>query len=217
MTVKDFMTKNVVSVLPEESLMKAAQIMYEHTFEGLPVVSEQGKVMGIITQYDLVSKGANLHLPTFLQLMKDFPLYQKDKSTLKPELEKIASLTVRDLMNPEPLTVRPSQTLEEVAQLFTEHHRVNPIIVVDEVGRLEGVISRFDIIRFFTGSVSAATTMTHETSADKKVDVFVKEFEKNFVVVSKFRTHFWFVASLSFAIVGFLVAMFWLIRIELNN
>ena len=217
MTVKDFMTANPMTVMPEDSLMHAAQIMYEHNFEGLPVATEHRKVMGIITQYDLVSKGANLHLPTFLQLMKDFPMYQKDKSTLKPELEKIVSLTVKDLMNPDPLTVKGSQTLEEAAQLFTEHHRVNPIIVVDEVGRLEGVISRYDIIRFFTGSAAAATTLTHETSADKKVDLFVKAFEKNFVVVSKFRTHFWFAASLSFAIIGFLIAMFWLIRIELNN
>lgn len=211
------MTKDVTTVKPGDSLMTAAQIMYEHNFDGLPVVNEEEKVVGIITQFDLVSKGANLHLPTFLQLMKDFPLYKKDQGTIKPELEKIVSLTVQDLMNKEPLTVKSTQSLEEAAQMFTEHHRVNPLVVVDEAGRLAGVLSRFDIIRFFTGSAAAATTLTHETSADKKVDVFVKAFEKNFVVVSKFRTRFWVLASFLFAIVGFLIAMFFIIRIELNN
>ena len=111
MYARDLMTKDVTTVAPEDSILKVAQIMFEHNWDGIPVVTSDGTLAGIITQYDLVTKGANIHLPTFLKLMGDLPVYKKDKSILKPELQKIVTLTVKDLMNTEPLTVRESATL----------------------------------------------------------------------------------------------------------
>src|SRR3989344_3718776 len=106
MYARDLMTKNVTAVGPDDSILKVAQIMFEHNWDGLPVVTPDGTLVGIITQYDLVTKGANIHLPTFLQLMDQLPVYKKDKGQLKPELQKIVTMTVKDLMNQEPLTVR---------------------------------------------------------------------------------------------------------------
>ena len=144
MLVSEFMTKEVFALKPTDSLFRAAQFMFEKNFDGLPVVLDDSTLVGIITQYDLISKGANIHLPTFMKLMNEFSMYKKDKSLLKPELQKIVSLTVKDLMNPEPITVSPDLPMETAATVFSEHHRVNPIPVINEEHKILGVISRFD-------------------------------------------------------------------------
>src|SRR3989344_4932262 len=206
MYARDLMTKNVTTVAPDDSILKVAQIMFEHNWDGIPVVTPDGTLAGIITQYDLVTKGANIHLPTFMKLMGDLPVYQKDKSSLKPELQKIVTLGVKDLMNTEPLTVRESATLEEVSKQFAEHHRVNPIPVVNGESRLVGIISRFDLFKIYAVAQSTADAINKETSVDKKVDLFVKGFEKNFLVVSKRTPMFWKIVSVLFVIVGFVIA-----------
>jgi len=217
MLVSEFMTKEVFALKPTDSLFRAAQFMFEKNFDGLPVVLDDSTLVGIITQYDLISKGANIHLPTFMKLMNEFSMYKKDKSLLKPELQKIVSLTVKDLMNPEPITVSPDLPMETAATVFSEHHRVNPIPVINSEHKLVGIISRFDIIKLYTGSMLTATTIEREPSIDKKVDVFVDQFSKHFVLVSKIRTKLWFIVSVLFLIVGFAAAIASILRIEINN
>ena len=212
--VKDLMTSNVITISPNASIVEVAQILFERNFDGLPVVDDAGRLLGIVTQYDLVSKGANIHLPTFIQLMKNLPIYKKDKNMIKPGLEKVVSMKVSDIMNTEPISVSPDQLAEDASRIFTEHHSVNPLTVIDNNKILKGVISRYDIIRLYTGSMAAATTISHEKSVDKKVDIFMKHFGKSFVVVSKFRTKFWLIASLLFTIVGFAIAFMLITRVE---
>ncbi len=211
------MTKDVTYVEPKDTIVKVAQIMFEHNWDGLPVVSLDGSLVGIITQYDLVTKGANIHLPTFLQLMNQLPVYKKDKGLLKPELQKIVTMTVGDLMNSEPMTVTETASVEEVAQIFAEHHRVNPLPVIDENKKLKGIVSRYDLIKLYTGTMANADAIVHETSVDKKVDLFVNGFGKNFLVVSRLTPIFWRIVSFFFVIVGFVIAMALIIRFELKN
>jgi len=216
MIAKDLMTKNVVTVGSNDSILKVAQIMFEHNWDGLPVVALDNTLMGIITQYDLVTKGANIHLPTFVQLMSQLHMYKKDSGALKQELAGIVTLTVKDLMNSEPLTMREGSSLEEVARAFAEHHRVNPIPVVNGEGRLVGIVSRFDLIKLYTGTMATADAITNENSVDKKVDIFVKGFSKNVLIVSKFRPLFWKMMSVFFIVIGFIIAMALIIRIQVN-
>lgn len=217
MYARDLMTKEVTTVREGDSILKAAQIIADNNWDGLPVVDGEGNLLGIITQYDLVTKGANIHLPTFLQLMSQLPVYEKDRASLNPGLQKIVTMTVKDIMNPDPLTVQDDAPLEEVARMFAEHHRVNPIPVLDADKKLVGIISRYDLIKLYTGTQGTADAIVHETSVDKKVDLFVDGFGKNFLVVSKFTPVFWKIVSVLFVVVGFVIAMALIIRIELKN
>ena len=211
------MTKQVTTVGPDDPILKVAQIMFDNNWDGLPVVTPDNTLLGLITQYDLVTKGANIHLPTFMKLMRELPVYKKDKSPIKQELQQIVTLTVRDLMNQEPIVMKDGSMLEEVAKTFAEHHRVNPIPIVNGESRLVGIISRYDLIKLYTGSQGIAQSIAKETSIDKKVDLFVKGFENNFLVVSRRTPMFWKIISVLFVIVGFVIAMAFIIRIELNN
>lgn len=217
MNAQELMTKNVVTVGPGDSILSVAQIMFDNNWDGIPVINTSKELIGIITQYDLVTKGANIHLPTFLKLMGEMPLYKKDKSAIKPELQKIVTLTVKDLMNPEPLTVHEDVSIEDVARIFAEHHRVNPIPVLGANNRLTGIISRYDLIKLYTGSSATAEAINREKSVDRKIDLFISGFGKNFLVVSKFTPIFWRIVSVLFVIVGFVIAMAFILRIELKN
>ena len=79
-TVQSIMTRDVVSVKPDTPLQEAAEVLARHGFNGMPVVDEENKLVGIITEYDLVAKGSAIHLPTFQLILQNIKVYNKDKS-----------------------------------------------------------------------------------------------------------------------------------------
>ena len=147
MTVTDIMTKDVISVHPGDSLASAAKVIMEHDLDGVPVVDNEGLLKGILTQYDLISKASALHLPTMQFLLENMTVYKKDKKDFQHEVSEIISLKAEDLMNTDPLVFQENTSYEDATLAFKNHHRVNPVPVVDEQRRVVGVVSRFDILR----------------------------------------------------------------------
>src|SRR3990167_5129006 len=125
-SVKSFMTNQVVWESPSTPLVEAVNILIKKGLTGLPVV-EGGKVVGILTEYDLTIKGSSIHLPTFLKLITEFQIYKKDKGLIKDDVKKILNMKVKDVMNTDPLVLPPSTSVEDAMKAFAEHHRVNPI------------------------------------------------------------------------------------------
>lgn len=145
-TAKDIMTKEVISVPAETSLLDVAKILAERNFDGVPVVDKNSHLVGIVTEYDLINKTSAVHLPTLQIVLKNLPQFRKEEAHFQ---EEILSLKVSDIMNKEPLTLAPDISYDDVIKLFREHHRVNPIPVVDKDNKVLGVISRFDVLRPF--------------------------------------------------------------------
>lgn len=146
-SVKDIMTKEVVSVYPETALTEVAKIIAERAFDGVPVVDKNNKLVGILTEYDLISKGSAVYLPTFQLILQNIKVYNKDKSRFQKEFNEVSMLKVKDVMNPDPLTFTGDATFEEVVTAFRDHHRVNPIPIVDKENKVIGVVSRFDVLK----------------------------------------------------------------------
>lgn len=143
---KDIMTKEVIVVHPETPLLDVAKILAEHNFDGVPVVDKDNKLIGIVTEYDLINKTSAVHLPTLQIVLRNLPQFKQEEAHFQQE---ILSLKVADIMNKEPLTLDPDLPYNEVINLFREHHKVNPIPVIDKDRRVLGVISRFDVLRPF--------------------------------------------------------------------
>lgn len=143
---KDIMTKEVISVHINTPLLDVAKILAEHNFDGVPVTDNDDKLLGLVTEYDLINKTSAVHLPTLQVILRNLPQFKKEEQHFQQE---ILSLKVSDIMNKDPLTMPPDMPYEEVIKLFREHHRVNPIPVVDKNGKILGVISRFDVLRPF--------------------------------------------------------------------
>ncbi len=145
-TARDIMTPEVVSVHPNTSLLDVAKVLAEHNFDGVPVVDDQNVLAGIVTEYDLINKTSAVHLPTLQVVLRNLPQFKKEEAHFQ---EEILSLKVSDIMNKEPLVMGPDTPYDDIIKLFKEHHRVNPIPVVDDNKKILGVISRFDVLRPF--------------------------------------------------------------------
>ncbi|MDP3697833.1 MAG: CBS domain-containing protein [Candidatus Taylorbacteria bacterium] len=147
--VKDIMTKKMVVLGPDDGLDKATQLFEQHNYDGFPVVNEDGKLIGIVTAYDMVSQSYATHLPSLLNILESISNDQANEKMLKEHFDRLKTVKIRDMMNEDPLVVGPEIKVEDLAKEFIQHHRVNPIPVVDQDKRLLGIVSRFDIIRFF--------------------------------------------------------------------
>lgn len=141
------MTRDVVSMRPDTPLLEAATALNEHGFDGVPVVDDQNVLVGILTEYDLISKGSAVHLPTLQKVFRSLQIAERNH--IREEMREISDLKVRDVMNGDPLTLQPTASLEETVAVFRDHHRVNPVPVVDASRKVVGVVSRYDIVKLF--------------------------------------------------------------------
>ncbi len=142
-TAKDIMTTEVVSVAPDTDIPAAARLLIEKKINGAPVV-ENGRLVGILTQSDLITQQKTLKLPSIFTFLDGIvPLGSLDR--MEREMKKITAMTVRDAMTPDPVTVTPETLLEEVAAIMVDE-RLHTLPVVSE-GRLVGILGKSDVLR----------------------------------------------------------------------
>ncbi len=141
---RDIMTKEVVTVTPDTEITQAAKLLLENHFNGLPVVDDRGKLIGIICQDDLIVQQKRLPLPslfTFFDGLIPLTSYR----SLEKEVEKIVATTVSRAMTMDPITIDPDASLEDIATLMVNNN-IHTLPVLDG-GRLVGIIGKEDILR----------------------------------------------------------------------
>jgi acetoin utilization protein AcuB len=140
--VRDWMTREIITVTPETALPEAHQIMMNEEIRRLPVVDKDGRLLGIITRGDV--RGAQPSPATSLSIW---------------ELNYLLSqLKVEKIMTPEPITVDENATIGEAARIMLEN-RVSGLPVVDSAGKLAGIITESDIF---------SMVVLHEWSEDEE-------------------------------------------------
>ena len=149
LTVREIMDTDVPSVEPTDSVERVLQVLREHELPGVPVANEAGRLVGIITEEDLVLSGENedLHLPHYFQLFGGF-VFLESLGHFEERLRKAVALTAADLMTEHPITIEPSATVEEAGRVIArrKHNRL-PVV---EHGRLIGVVTRLDVLEALT-------------------------------------------------------------------
>lgn len=141
---RDIMTKEVISVYPETEVAQAARLLLEHRINGLPVLDQEEHLIGIICQSDLIAQQKKIPLPSFFILL-DSVIQLPSIKNIEKELQKIAAITVKDAMTPNPVTVDPDTSLEDIATLMVKNN-IHTLPVLDQ-GRLVGIIGKEDILR----------------------------------------------------------------------
>ena len=126
--VQDWMTPDPITVRPDTSLPEAHQIMANEEIRRLPVVDEDGRLLGIVTLGDV--RGAQPSPATSLSIWEMNYL--------------MSSLIVERIMTPDPICVHPDQTIGEVARIMLEN-RISGLPVTDRQGNLLGIITESDI------------------------------------------------------------------------
>lgn len=145
MKVSELMTRTVITAHENTPVAEIARLMLAHDVSGIPVTNHDGRLVGIVTEGDLVVQNANVHFPTFLQIL-DARIPLTSTRRFEEELRRALGTTAADTMTREVLTVRPDDEISEAATLMADK-RVNPVPVL-EGERLVGIISRSDIIRY---------------------------------------------------------------------
>ena len=120
-SVKSLMNSKVISVLSNTPILVAIDIILTNNFNGMPVTDKEGKLIGILTKYDLILK----------------------RGQITDEMK------VGDIMNTEPLFLEEKMTVEDAVKAFSEHHKVDPIPVVNVDKKVIGIISRYDMVKLF--------------------------------------------------------------------
>jgi len=143
MKVSEIMTTEVVTVEPETTVNLIARLMASRGVSGMPVV-DAGRVVGIVTEQDLVLRNTRLDPPPFFRFL-DAQIPLESPAHFEKRLRQMLGTRARDVMTEEVVSVAPDTEVEELARLMVER-RVNPVPVI-EAGRLVGIVSRADLIR----------------------------------------------------------------------
>ena len=142
---KDLIIANVIAVTSGTAVRELARIFSENRISGAPVVDGGGKVIGVVTESDLIFQNKKVHIPTALAILDSF-IFLEAPDKMERELRKMAGSTVADICTANPVTVGQDTPVEEIATLMAEK-KVHTLPVLDENGLLVGVIGKSDIIR----------------------------------------------------------------------
>ena len=137
-TVKDLMTTPVVAVRENASFKEIVSRMRDSRVSAFPVVDREGKVIGVVSEADMLNKEADeASAGTFASMLRF------------RDHEKAAGVTAADLMTSPPVTIGPDEPVVGAASLMRDR-RVKRLPVTNATGHLIGVISRADVLSVFT-------------------------------------------------------------------
>jgi CBS domain-containing protein len=136
--VKDIMMTNVVSIKRNADLHEAARLLSENRISGMPVVDDNNRVIGVISEADILMLAGMKREHTFKDILRNI--------LGEPLPARSGGNKVEDVMSFPPITSKADDEVMEVAKIFDER-RIKRLPVVDNDGRLLGIVSRADIVR----------------------------------------------------------------------
>ena len=151
MRVRDIMTAEVVVAHPDTSVNLVARLMAGRDISGVPVV-EEGRVVGIVTELDLIVRNTRLEPPAFFNIL-DARIPLETPGQFRERLQHMLGTLARDVMTEKVVTIGPEEEMETLAELMVKR-RVNPVPVVENE-RLVGIVGRSDIIRMMARDLEA--------------------------------------------------------------
>jgi len=145
MLVREVMTKKVISVSPHSSVEEVAELLIGNRIHGVPVV-EDGKPVGMITETDFFTKGSVMvYLPQYIDFLKKDSVFGKVPSEGKEKIDLLLKTRAEDVMSVPCVTIAEDTDVSEFFKLVQEKKLISGP-VVDQKGRLAGIITLTDII-----------------------------------------------------------------------
>lgn len=165
MRVEDFMTRRVVTITPDTTLLAAAKLMLEHRVGGLPVLDASARIIGVFSESDLLREEGEDGSP-WLRIMVG-----PDGEPAEPP--RLDARKVGDIMTRQPITIAPGASIAQACRLLHEH-RLRRLPVV-ETDKLVGMIARADLVRAVAVSAEKASPAPMR---DVSVDARLAELER---------------------------------------
>ncbi len=147
-SVRDIMTRAVISVKPDEALQKVASLLTEHRIHGVPVV-ENGDIVGIITETDFFTKdSSSIYLPSYIDFMRKMRVASEMSGSRREMVDRLMQARAKDIMSAPCQTVSESIPVKDLIQKFKETG-LSVFPVVSEQGSMEGIVAIADVLKSF--------------------------------------------------------------------
>ncbi|AFS79446.1 CBS domain-containing protein [Gottschalkia acidurici 9a] len=143
MKAKDIMETSVITVDPDTTIEELAKVLTENNISGVPVV-ENEKIIGIVTEGDLLHKEVNPKTPGVYSVMGGFA-YLKEFEKYKLELQKLSAHKASEIMTTKLELVTEDTEIKEIASIMINKN-INRVPVVRD-GKLVGIVSRADVLK----------------------------------------------------------------------
>ncbi|MCD6477774.1 MAG: CBS domain-containing protein [Candidatus Aenigmarchaeota archaeon] len=151
MKVRSAMTRDVIKFYPNDTIVKVLRTFSKKRISGAPVVDKSNKVIGIITDSDIIKKldikTPKVHFstsPDFLLILAGLKS-RKSAEEIKNEMKVVKKFKVKDFMKTDVITIGPEEDIMNATRLLNKHD-ITRMPVVDKKGKLVGIIARGNII-----------------------------------------------------------------------
>ena len=146
--VREVMTRDVVTLRPDQAVQDAADVLAGKQIGAAPVVDADGKLVGLLRDEDLIVSEARLHVPTVISFLGADLVMPSSLHRFEHELKKAAGATVGDVMITDFHVAKSDDTLDGVAAEM--HDRDVTHVPVVDGGKLVGIVARGDLVRFLS-------------------------------------------------------------------
>jgi CBS-domain-containing membrane protein len=147
---RDIMTKDVITVGSEATVEELARLLIDHKISGVPVVDNEKRIIGIVTENDLIRKNKRFHIPTIIRLFDAYFLL--DSGKVEDEIKKMVAATVDEICVRKVVSITEDTSLEEIATIMAEKHVHLLPVLKDSV--VVGIVGKADIVRSMTDETS---------------------------------------------------------------
>jgi len=211
MTAQELMVKDPLTVNVGTPIVEVARLLHKNGVAGLPVVNDEHIVQGIITERELFSNDFELHYPTYIELINKTDFVLGGNKTLPYEAGRITRIQAQEIMNRHAFFAPQDLDLKKVAGgLLAGNAPIAP--VVDSSNHLLGVISKGDLLNYFSGAhVEPKKTVSNRT-VDREFEYVQKDLSSRFAFVTKARANIWLTAATVLFIVGFLAGVIYVVN-----
>jgi CBS domain-containing protein len=144
-TVANWMTSAVLTVTPDTPIMEAVQLLIDRKIGGLPVVNEEGKLVGMISDSDLMWREQGIEQPPYMMFLGGV-IYFQNPATYERDLHKALGQTVGEVMTPHTISVA-ADTILPVAARIMHDRKIHRLPVIDANHHPIGIITQSDIVR----------------------------------------------------------------------
>jgi len=119
LTARDIMSRDIITVTEESTIKELAKILTNNQISGVPVIDDSGKLVGVVTESDLIFQTKKVHIPTVITIL-DSVFYLENPDKMGDEMKKMAGSKVKDILTSSPVTVTEETPLDEIATIMSE-------------------------------------------------------------------------------------------------
>ena len=148
LVAKDIMSDKVITIGRNDSIEELSGLLIEKKISGVPVVDENGVMIGIATEGDIIIRDTELHFPRYFKLL-DGIIYLESLTKFKNNLKKHLAIKVEEIMTKKVVSAKEDTSVSEIAELMVKH-KVNRIPIIDNSGKPTGIVTRADIVKSFS-------------------------------------------------------------------